>query len=174
MINSTRAFVATAAFLAVGARFEFFNRTLAAATAPLPVEYVTIKGEMFALEVAANDEARAHGLMERPEVAPDAGMLFVFPSEEMQTFWMAHTLAELDIVFLDRAGRVTALHTMRPEAPQGEAETEWHYHQRLKRYSSNTPARFAIEFKAGTLSLLKLDVGDALPLDVERLARLAR
>lgn len=174
MINSFRAFVATAAFLALGARFEFFHRSLSAATAPLPVEYVTIKGELFALEVAANEEARAHGLMERPEIAPDGGMLFVFPREEVHTFWMAHTLAELDIVFLDRAGRVTAFHTMRPEAPQGEIETEWHYHQRLKRYSSKTPAQFAIEFKAGALSLLKLEVGDALSLDVERLARLAR
>jgi len=174
MINSTRAFVAAAAFLALGARFELFHRSLAAATAPLPVEYVTIKGELFALEVAANDAARARGLMARPEIAPDGGMLFVFSKEEMQTFWMAHTLADLDIIFLDRLGHVTAFHTMRPEAPQGEAEPEWQYHQRLKRYSSDTPAHFAIEFKAGTLALLKLKVGDALPLDVERLVRLAR
>lgn len=174
MINQTRVIIAAAACLALSGHSELLNPSSAAATPPLPIEYVTIKGELFVLEVAATDEARTHGLMGRREIAPERGMLFVFLREEEQTFWMAHTLAELDIVFLDAAGRVTAFHTMRPEAPQRKTEPEWHYHQRLKRYSSKTPARFAIEFKAGTLSLLKLDLGEALPLDVKRLAEMAR
>ncbi|MBT3376678.1 MAG: DUF192 domain-containing protein [Lentisphaerae bacterium] len=174
MTHSTKALVATAACLALGSRFGVLHPPSEAAPAPLPLEYVTIQGELFSLEVAADEETRTRGLMERPEISPDKGMIFVFPNEEERTFWMAHTLAELDIVFLDRKGRVTALHTMPPEEPQGELESEWHYHQRLKRYPSNTPAQFAVEFKAGTLSLLKIEVGDLLPIDVDRLAAMAR
>jgi len=48
-------------------------------------------------------------------------------------------------------------------------ETEEQYEDRLKLYPSKGPARFAVEFRSGTLSLLDLKVGDALPLPVESL-----
>lgn len=140
----------------------------------LPVEAVMIADEIFTLEVVATPETRERGLMGRPHLDPDQGMLFVFPGETVHSFWMAHTLVDLDIVFLDDEGVVTAVHTMAAEPPQRDDESEWDYHDRLPRYSSRSPCRFAIEFKAGTLGLLKLAAGSHVALDWGRLCELAR
>lgn len=51
-------------------------------------------------EVAANGADRARGLMSRRELAPDAGMLFLFPVKVQAGFWMKNTLIPLDVAFI--------------------------------------------------------------------------
>jgi len=126
---------------------------------------VLIGEDLFHLELAVTPEALDRGLMDRPEIAPDRGMLFIFPDQDVRTFWMKRTLVDLDIIFLDAEGRVTAMHEMRAEPPRGPGESEWAYYRRLPRYSSRTPAKFAIELKGGTLGILGLVVGDRVFLD---------
>ena len=46
---------------------------------------------IFSVEVADDDEERAKGLMYRQKLAKNQGMLFIFPKEEPQTFWMKNT-----------------------------------------------------------------------------------
>jgi uncharacterized membrane protein (UPF0127 family) len=111
--------------------------------------------------------------MQRPELPPDRGMLFVFPEQRPRTFWMADTLIDLDIIFLDGDGRVVAMQEMRAEPPRRNDESAAAYHARLPRYSSRVPAVFAIELAAGSLGLLGLEVGDPVDLDIERLRALA-
>lgn len=52
------------------------------------------------VELAANAAEREHGLMDRAQMAPSHGMLFIFPRESAQTFWMKDTLIALDMVFI--------------------------------------------------------------------------
>jgi uncharacterized membrane protein (UPF0127 family) len=52
------------------------------------------------VEVVDTPESRAVGLMNRNQLAEDAGMLFLFPRESVQTFWMKNTLIPLDMVFI--------------------------------------------------------------------------
>jgi uncharacterized membrane protein (UPF0127 family) len=101
-------------------------------------------------------------------------MLFVFPDEAPRRFWMKNTRVDLDIVFLDRAGRVVSTATMRAVAPRGPLEPEEQYDDRLTLCASAGPARFAIEFCSGTLALLQLAPGDRIALDLPRLAALVR
>lgn len=54
------------------------------------------------VELALNDEERAHGLMERSELKQNTGMLFVFPIASNWSFWMKNTLISLDIIWLDQ------------------------------------------------------------------------
>ncbi len=61
------------------------------------------------VEVARTPEERARGLMHRRELAPDAGMLFVFPAEGRNGFWMENTFLALDILFIGNDGVVRAI-----------------------------------------------------------------
>lgn len=137
-------------------------------------EPVTLGGERFRLEVVADPESRRRGLMGRTSLEPDGGMLFIFPESRLRSFWMGHCLIDIDVIFLDARARVTAMHAMRAEAPQGPSESDADYRQRLPGYWSDTPAQYAIELAGGTLGRLSLRVGDGLGLDVGRLSARAR
>lgn len=68
----------------------------------------------LAVEVADSDAERQRGLMERTSLAPDAGMVFVFPSESTGGFWMKNTLIPLSIAFYDAGGRIVRILDMEP------------------------------------------------------------
>jgi uncharacterized protein len=55
----------------------------------------------FRLETAITPNQRSRGLMFRREMAENRGMLFVYPAETENQFWMKNTPLPLDIVFLD-------------------------------------------------------------------------
>lgn len=65
---------------------------------------VTIK-----VEIADTPDARAHGLMYRQDLAADAGMLFIFPTESEQRFWMKNTPLPLDMVFIGSDRRIVGI-----------------------------------------------------------------
>ncbi len=101
-------------------------------------------------------------------------MLFIFPKPRVQSFWMKDCLIDIDIIYLDPQGRVTATHRMKAEPPRRENETVQAYERRLPGYTSVYPALFAIELEAGTLEQLNIGVDTKIPLDLARLKRLAR
>ncbi len=137
------------------------------------METVVINGHSFQLEVVADEATRRDGLMHREAIADDGGMFFIYPSSQIQSYWMGYCLVDIDIIFLDPRGRVTATHRMKAESPKEEDESEFDYHQRLKSYWSNYPSQFAIELKAGWLDKLGLHVDDKIELDLERLKGMA-
>ena len=61
-------------------------------------------GEHFRVRVVANDPSRQRGLMfvKAEELEPNRGMLFIFPEERVQSFWMKDTFAPLDMIFVDK------------------------------------------------------------------------
>ena len=61
------------------------------------------------VEVADTPDARAHGLMYRNDLAPDAGMLFIFPTESEQRFWMKNTPLALDMIFIGADQRIVGI-----------------------------------------------------------------
>jgi len=96
-------------------------------------------GWKLTLELAVTQEETAQGLMFRPRLAPDRGMLFIFEQERIPSFWMKNTLIPLDIVFLDPAGRVVDISAdARP--CQGEP---------CPQYRPRTPALAVLEINSG-------------------------
>jgi uncharacterized membrane protein (UPF0127 family) len=125
---------------------------------------IVVDGHPFEVWLATTPEERRLGLMRVTEDklaaipstagqgAPDIqrGMLFIFEWEQPLSFWMRNTIIPLDILYISSDGRVVSRHTMAP------LET--------RTYPSGTPARFALEMKAGLADELGLDVGDRIEI----------
>ncbi|MDY7225401.1 DUF192 domain-containing protein [Hyalangium rubrum] len=81
---------------------------------PLPRAYVRLKDAFggvhrVEVEVVATPLSRQRGLMWRTELAAGKGMLFLFPVEEVQSFWMRNTLIPLDILFINTKNQVVGI-----------------------------------------------------------------
>lgn len=102
------------------------------------------------VEVADTPKAQATGLSGRDILAPDAGMLFVFPSAAPIEFWMHGTSIPLSIAFVDDNRRIIDLQEMQPE-------TDDHH-------VPPGPIRYAIEANQGFFSRAGVTVGDEVDL----------
>jgi uncharacterized protein len=111
-------------------------------TAPPPaLPTVTLPdGFRVTLELAITPEELAQGLMFRPRLAEDRGMLLIFPEERLPTIWMMNTLVALDLVYLDRGGTVV---DVIPDAQPCPAEP-------CPRYVPKRGAQAVLELPAGT------------------------
>lgn len=75
-----------------------------------PLTVVTATGEhSFLVEIADDDASRARGLMFRPPLEDDRGMLFQFPRATEQSFWMKNTPSSLDIIYIAPDGRIVSI-----------------------------------------------------------------
>ncbi len=57
--------------------------------------------DQFTFEIAQTDAEKAQGLMNRKNLCANCGMIFVYPDEQIRSFWMKDTLIPLDIYFFD-------------------------------------------------------------------------
>ena len=72
---------------------------------------ITPDGSRVSLELAITPKEKEAGLMYRDKLAPDSGMLFLFDTDDLLSFWMKNTLIPLDIIWFDATGRVVDVNT---------------------------------------------------------------
>jgi len=89
-------------------------------------------------EVAADRESRMQGLMNRRSMAPQQGMLFVFPEIGQHCMWMRNTHIPLSVAFLDQEGRIINIEDMQPQTENN--------------HCASRPARYALEMNLGWFS----------------------
>lgn len=136
----------------------------AAAATPEPTPDFTPEGTLragsctFLLEVADTGEEKARGLMNRPSLPADRGMIFVYDAELVLRFWMLNTLIPLDILFIDSRNTVVDIQTMAPEPGVPTSE--------LTIYESSAPAQHALEVNAGMAERCGIVVGAAVTLEL--------
>jgi len=66
------------------------------------------------VEIAQQQAELQRGLSGRAELAPNAGMAFLFPGEVRTQFWMKDTSIPLSIAFWNRRGRILRILDMAP------------------------------------------------------------
>lgn len=123
---------------------------------------LTLGSRQLVAEVAATAEERNMGLMHRPSMPENRGMLFVFDRPSNYCFWMKDTLIPLTILFLDEQQRVIQVNDMEPlsETP----------------HCVRQPALYALEVNQGWLVRqgLQLQLGQPGGLVVQSALPLAR
>ena len=114
-----------------------------------PLVIVTRDGRRheFTVEMAIQPEQQMIGLMFRPEVKADEGMLFDWGSPRESSMWMRNTIAPLDMVFIAADGRIHRI-------------AERTVPQSLATVSSNGPVRATLELQAGITERLDIRPGD--------------
>lgn len=103
------------------------------------------------VEIASDPEARRRGLMHRRELAPMAGMLFVFDEQTTQSFWMKNTYLPLDMIFIDETSKVVGIVA---NAEPLTRETR----------SVGAPSRFVVEVNAGFCKTHAISTGTPVVL----------
>jgi uncharacterized membrane protein (UPF0127 family) len=63
----------------------------------------------FLVEIADTAGKRQMGLQYRQSLADDRGMIFLFPAESVQTFWMKNTPISLDMIFINRNRKIVGI-----------------------------------------------------------------
>jgi uncharacterized membrane protein (UPF0127 family) len=107
------------------------------------------------LEVAADPAARARGLMGRTEVPEGTGMVFLYPRDVAEAYWMKNTLVPLSIAFIAADGRVVSVAAMTPCTADP-----------CPSYPPAGPYRYAVELPAGAFEAAGVGAGDkVLPTD---------
>jgi uncharacterized protein len=100
------------------------------------------------LEVAADPAARARGLMGRRQVPEGTGMVFLYPADVREAFWMKNTLVPLSIAFVAADGRVVSV----AEMPPCQADP-------CPTYPPAGPYRYAVELAAGAFGAARVGPG---------------
>lgn len=131
--------------------------TSAAAAAPQLDWAVAVlpSGTEFDLEIAADPQTRRLGYMFREHVGEREGMLFIFDRVERHGIWMKNCKVGLDIVWLDDTFRVVEIAENRQPCPDdGPCPSA----------VPLRPARYVLEFAAGTVAREKLVAGDPVAI----------
>lgn len=104
------------------------------------------------VEIADSPDEQAKGLMNRKKLGEDRGMLFVFPDQQVRSFWMKDTLIPLSIAYIDSDGRIIDLQDMKALDDQPP------------HYVSAKPAKYALEANKGFFEERGVEVGDRADL----------
>jgi len=115
---------------------------------------VTIEGEggvkaSFEVEIADTPEKRALGLKYRRDLEAHQGMLFIFPEERVQVFWMKDTPLPLDMIFINRNRKIVGIvPETQPFSTTGRSVPE--------------PSLYVLEVLGGLSQKRQLEVGDTV------------
>jgi len=101
------------------------------------------------IEIADDNYERQLGLMFRETMTGEQGMLFIFPYQTMQSFWMHNTLISLDILFVNDQKKIVTIHKGTNILSD-------------QSYPSTDPAIYVVEVIAGFTDKHNIKTGDKI------------
>mgnify|MGYP000848172309 FL=1 len=125
----------------------------------LPVISIELpSGRTIRAEVARTPREKRIGMMFRESVPENTGMLFVYSNEGDQQIWMRNTWISLDIIWIDRNGKVTSVASRVPacrdRVPDADVPVR------------NGRGMYVLEIGAGEADRLEIRSGAALRFTV--------
>lgn len=105
------------------------------------------------IEIADEEPERMRGLMDRFTLPDNAGMLFIFPEEELRSFWMKNTYISLDIIYINKNKEIVSIQ-------------KYTQPQTTSSIPSELPAMYVLEVNAGFADKYKLQVGDKIDYSI--------
>lgn len=105
----------------------------------------------YNIELATTIAQKTKGLSERNILCKNCGMLFTFGFETNLPFWMKNTLIPLDMIWLNKNGKVVDIQTAI------EINSN-------KIYQNQTPAQYVLELNANDSQKIGLKIGDIIDL----------
>ena len=145
----------TPPWLAIGLLAVLFTIWLALPAAPVmsgETRPMTIAGQTFHVELANDPASRRQGLMHRPGLPANRGMLFTYPDEARRSFWMKDVHFPLDLLFFDRHWRLIHLVEHAPPCAGNDCPA----------YGHGVVAQYVLELPAGTAARLALEKGSRI------------
>ena len=109
--------------------------------------------QCIALEVADSPLKRQIGLMQRPPLLENTGMIFLFEKPTNQKFWMLNTLHPLDIIFI-KNNKIIHL----------EENADICKKKPCPLYGPDRFYDYVIELKSGDIKRLKINISDLVQL----------
>lgn len=106
------------------------------------------------VELAQTPFEWQQGLQQRTFLASNEGMLFVFPQERTQVFWMKDTLISLDMLFIAQNGTVTAIYKNVHPCVNAPCST----------YAGL--GKYVLEVNAGTANAQGITIGDLVEIRI--------
>lgn len=147
--NSARTKAGLAALLAATLAWTSPGASAQTATAnTLPQVRLQAGMHFIQAEMAATAQQRETGLMNRPSMPANAGMLFAFDGKAYHCFWMKNTLIPLSIAFLDDDGRIVSISDMAPMTEES--------------HCPSAPVRYALEMNKGWFAKKGLGEGQRI------------
>jgi len=115
-----------------------------------PTHRLTAAGFEIKIAIADTSELRARGLSGTTMLSPDEGMLFVFDTDGLHSFWMKEMLIPIDILWTDANSSV--VHIEHAVSPDSFPQT----------FTPPLPARYVLEVPAGFATEHGIEVGSKL------------
>ena len=106
----------------------------------------------FVVEIADTPSKREMGLQYRRDLAADRGMIFLFPTQSQQSFWMKNTPLPLDMIFINRERKIVGI--VEQTVPFS-----------LDPRSVTAPSQFVLEINGGLAKRHGIKAGDAVGFD---------
>jgi len=111
---------------------------------------INVAGIELEVELATTFEEQSLGLMYRDKLEENGGMLFVYPRENVLSFWMKDTRIPLSIAFIKADGRIIQIESMKPYS--------------LDTHVSKEKAKYALEMNEGWFRIHNVREGDTVKM----------
>lgn len=143
--------------LVAGIAFSFLHQSTPGTTGYITIQIVTPNAtHSFHVFLADDEQERATGLMWIKNMDKDKGMLFVFDTQDIKTFWMKNTKIPLDMIFIDSNKKIVSIQKNVQPCTSKPCPT----------YPSKLPAMYVLEINSNLSEEKNINIGDHVDIQV--------